>query len=81
MKATGIIRNVDDLGRIVIPMELRKALDINVKSDLWAISLEGDRIILEKVGDRCAFCGSREELVPFKGKCICARCKGELLGE
>ena len=56
MHDTGIVRRVDDLGRIVIPMELRRTLGIKVK-DPMAIYVEGDRIILEKHQDACAICG------------------------
>ena len=56
MHDTGIVRRVDDLGRIVIPMELRRTLGIKVK-DPMAIFVEGDRIILTKHKDACALCG------------------------
>ncbi len=74
MHDTGIVRRVDDLGRIVIPMELRRTLGIKVK-DPMAIYVEGDRIILTKHKDSCAICGDTEaETVEVKGRAICDSC-------
>ena len=73
MHDTGIVRRVDDLGRIVIPMELRRTLGINVK-DPMAIYVEGERIILEKHKDVCAICGNAEDIRDVKGRPVCADC-------
>lgn len=74
MHDTGIVRRVDDLGRIVIPMELRRTLGIKVK-DPMAIFVEGDRIILEKHRDACAICGETDEnMVEVDDRPICATC-------
>lgn len=73
MHDTGIVRRVDDLGRIVIPMELRRTLGIHVK-DPMAIFVEGDRIILQKHRDVCAICGSPDEIVEVRGRPVCAVC-------
>lgn len=74
MRDTGIVRRVDDLGRIVIPMELRKTLGINVRDPL-AIFVEGDRIVLTKHKDSCAICGTTEgETTYVKGRPVCADC-------
>ena len=74
MHDTGIVRRVDDLGRIVIPMELRRTLGIKVK-DPMAIYVEGDRIILTKHKDACAICGDAEaEIIEIKGRPVCADC-------
>ena len=74
MHDTGIVRRVDDLGRIVIPMELRRTLGIKVK-DPMAIYVEGERIILSKHKDACAVCGDSEAAVAqIKGRPICADC-------
>lgn len=74
MHDTGIVRRVDDLGRIVIPMELRRTLGIKVK-DPMAIYVEGDRIILQKHRDACAICGETEnEMVDVKDRPICTEC-------
>lgn len=74
MHDTGIVRRVDDLGRIVIPMELRRTLGIKVK-DPMAIFVEGDRIILTKHKDSCAICGDTDvETVAVKGRPVCNAC-------
>lgn len=74
MHDTGIVRRVDDLGRIVIPMELRRTLGINVK-DPMAIFVEGERIILTKHKDSCVVCGDTESaIVEVKGRPVCAEC-------
>ena len=67
MRDTGIVRRVDELGRIVIPMELRRTLGINVKDPI-AIYTEGDRIILEKSTDSCALCGSETDVTTVKDR-------------
>jgi len=73
MKSTGIIRKVDDLGRIVLPIELRRTLDIAERDEL-EIYMENDRIILQKFEAACVFCGSSKGLVTFRGKNICQEC-------
>ncbi len=74
MHDTGIVRRVDDLGRIVIPMELRRTLGIKVKDPL-AIYTEGERIILQKHKDSCAICGVTDaEMTTVKGRAVCAPC-------
>ncbi len=73
MRDTGIVRRVDDLGRIVIPMELRRTLGINVK-DPMAIYVEGDRIILEKHRDVCTICGGTDGINVVKDRPVCADC-------
>ena len=73
MKSTGIIRRIDELGRIVIPKELRKKLDINIK-DPMEIYVDGHSITLKKVEDNCIFCGRSKDLISFKDKMICKNC-------
>lgn len=73
MKDTGIVRRVDDLGRIVIPMELRRTLGINVK-DPMSILVEGDRIILRKHEDVCSLCGNPDDVEKVKDRPVCADC-------
>ena len=73
MKSTGIIRKVDDLGRIVLPIALRRTLDIAERDEL-EIFMENDRIILQKFEPACVFCGSDRGLVSYKGKNICQEC-------
>ena len=77
MKSTGIVRKVDELGRIVLPIELRRTLDISEK-DALEIYVEGDSIILRKDRDACVFCGSDEDLVEYMGKAVCADCLKKL---
>lgn len=73
MKTTGIVRPVDGLGRIVLPIEIRRNLDIQER-DLVEIYLEGERIILRKHGSACVFCGSTRGLSEYKGKNVCREC-------
>ena len=77
MKSTGIVRDVDNLGRIVLPIELRRTLGINVK-DSVEIYTDNDTIILKKFQQACVFCGANDTLSEFKGKMICSRCMNEL---
>ena len=73
MKSTGIIRKVDDLGRIVLPIELRRTLDIAERDEI-EIYMENDRIILQKFEPACIFCGSARELMTYRGKNVCQAC-------
>ena len=77
MKSTGIVRKMDELGRIVLPKELRKTLGINEK-DYVEIFTEQDQIVLKKYHPSCVFCGSVENLTMFNGKNICGACRAEL---
>ena len=74
MKSTGIVRHVDELGRIVLPKELRTSWDINFK-DALDIYVEDDKIILKKHYYACVFCGKRGDLTEYLGKYICGECK------
>lgn len=73
MKTTGIIRKVDELGRVVLPIELRRTMDIAVKDEL-EIYMDNDRIILQKFEPACIFCASSRNLVNYRGKNICQDC-------
>jgi len=77
MKSTGIIRKVDDLGRIVLPIELRRVLDISERDEL-EIYMENDRIILQKFEPACLFCGSSRSLISYRGKNVCQECVRKL---
>jgi len=77
MKSTGIVRKVDELGRIVLPIELRRTLDI-AERDALEIYVDGTSIILRKHESSCVFCGSGKDVAEFKGKNICAACMSEL---
>ena len=77
MKSTGIVRKVDELGRVVLPIELRRTLNIDIKDSL-EIYVESDSIILKKFEPSCIFCGSSEAVREFKGKNICNACYDEI---
>ena len=73
MKSTGIIRKVEELGRIVLPVELRRTLDIAERDEL-EIYLENDRVILQKFEYSCIFCGSSRGLITYRRKNVCQEC-------
>ncbi|MDD6310582.1 MAG: AbrB/MazE/SpoVT family DNA-binding domain-containing protein [Firmicutes bacterium] len=77
MKATGIVRKVDELGRIVLPIELRRTLNIEIKDPL-EIYVDGESIMLRKYEPACIFCGKSEDVIQVRGKNICAECVKEL---
>lgn len=77
LKSTGIVRKVDELGRIVIPIELRRTLGIGEK-DALEIYVDGERIILKKYEPACIFCGNAEKVVYFKEKIICNECLSQM---
>lgn len=80
MKATGVVRQVDRLGRIVVPVELRRNLQIEFWSDI-EIWVDGDNIVLTKFVPGCVFCGKKENTVLHKEKIVCHDCKLELKTE
>ncbi len=77
VRATGVSRKVDDLGRIVLPAELRRSFDIR-EGDHVEISIEEDRIILQKRRNLCTFCGSSEGLRAYREHQVCSSCVTEL---
>lgn len=77
MKSTGIVRKVDELGRVVLPKELRGTMDINEKDPL-EIFTEENMIILKKYEPACIFCGNAKDIENYKGKNICHDCLNEL---
>lgn len=77
MKSTGIVRKVDELGRIVLPIELRRTLDISLKDSL-EIFVDGDRIVLKKYQAACIFCNKSEDLILYKGRALCRDCIKDL---
>ncbi|MCT4619491.1 MAG: AbrB/MazE/SpoVT family DNA-binding domain-containing protein [Marinisporobacter sp.] len=77
MKSTGIVRKVDELGRVVLPIELRRTLNIKEK-DALEIYVDKDQIILKKYEPACIFCGQAKDITNFKGKNICPACIEEL---
>ncbi|MCD7821102.1 MAG: AbrB/MazE/SpoVT family DNA-binding domain-containing protein [Clostridiales bacterium] len=79
MKSTGIVRKVDELGRIVLPIELRRTLNIAEKDEL-EIYVEGASIVLKKYQTSCVFCGETDNVTNFKDKPVCQACLQQLRG-
>ena len=77
MKSIGIVRKVDELGRIVLPIELRRTLDI-AERDPLEIYVDGSAIVLKKYRPTCIFCDGSKDIINFKGKNICPKCLKEL---
>ena len=77
MKATGIVRKIDELGRVVLPIELRRTMNLEVR-DPVEIFLDGDSIVLRKYETACLFCGGTHNLTTFRGKQICGECLRQL---
>lgn len=73
MKSTGIVRKVDELGRIVLPIELRRTLEI-AERDALEIYVEGSTIILKKYEPACVFCGDARDVIAYKGRNVCRNC-------
>lgn len=80
MKSTGVVRKVDELGRVVIPIELRRTLGIAEK-DALEIYVDKEKIILKKYEPACIFCGNAENVQHFHGKNICIECAQEMADE
>ncbi len=82
MKSTGIVRSLDNMGRLVLPIELRKTLQIKERDPI-EIFTEGNTIVLRKYAPCCTFCQSSENLVSFRGQNVCSKCikKLSILGE
>ena len=77
MKATGIVRPVDALGRVVIPIELRRTLGIKTDDSL-EIFVDDQYIMLKKYAPACIFCGSNDDIVRVRGKNVCTKCLEEM---
>lgn len=77
MKSTGVVRRVDELGRIVIPIELRRTMGIEEK-DALEIYVDSEKIILKKYEPACIFCGNAEDVTNYKGKNLCKSCLTEI---
>ena len=76
-KSTGIVRKIDELGRIVLPIEIRRTMHIDVR-DPMEIYVDGNSIILKKYEQECVFCGSTKKVTNFKNRNICENCRKEL---
>lgn len=77
MKSAGVVRKIDELGRIVVPIELRKSLNIG-KREAVEISLENDCILIRKFEPGCCLCGSTDNLLFFNGNKVCEECIEQL---
>ncbi len=77
MKATGFVKKIDQLGRIVIPKDIRRVLGVS-NLDSLQFFLDGDTVVLKKFGEECEFCGGGDNLTELNGKFICAACKEKL---
>ncbi|MGU3472351.1 AbrB/MazE/SpoVT family DNA-binding domain-containing protein [Paenibacillus sp. D51F] len=77
MKPAGVVRKVDQLGRIVLPKSLRKRYQMN-EGDPVEILVQGDQIILERYRPRCVFCGSMEQVADFKERYLCSECMSQM---
>ena len=80
MKSTGIVRNIDQLGRVVLPMELRKLLDLKVQ-DPVEIFTQGNDVVIRKYRPSCVFCNRNDQIVEFKGLNVCDHCIAELTAQ
>lgn len=74
MKSTGIIRGLDNMGRVVIPKEIRKFLDMREGVDEFEIYMQDDCIVLKKHKSSCVFCGIEEDCIDFEGQLVCKNC-------
>jgi len=77
LKSTGIVRKVDELGRVVIPIELRRTLGIEEK-DALEIYVDNEKIILKKYEPACVFCGNAGDVQHYRGKLVCRQCAEEM---
>jgi transcriptional pleiotropic regulator of transition state genes len=77
MGVTGIVRRVDPVGRVVIPMEIRRTLGIS-PGDPMEILVQGEEIVIKRFTEACFFCGSKKELKSFKGRKVCESCRKKL---
>lgn len=77
LKATGIVRKVDELGRIVLPVELRRTLGVR-QNDPMEIYVDGENVVIQKYRQQCVFCGEHEAVSEFRGKLVCGSCAAAL---
>ena len=77
MKSTGVVRKIDELGRIVLPSELRRVFSIR-EGDELEISVNGEQIILQKRADLCLFCGAESPGIEYRDRRLCENCAGEI---
>jgi AbrB family transcriptional regulator, transcriptional pleiotropic regulator of transition state genes len=80
LKSTGIVRKVDELGRVVIPIELRRTLGIEVK-DALEIYVDGEKIILKKYEPACIFCGNADNVKHYSSRIVCRECINQMAAD
>lgn len=78
MKATGVVRRLDTLGRVVLPIELRRQFNINT-NDALEVSVNGEAIILTKYAPKCIFCKSADNVIKKMGQHICKACIDDII--
>ena len=78
MKSTGIIRNVDNAGRFVLPSEIRETFNLKDGGGLVEVYVDGDAIILKKYEPKCVFCGSDKNIKEYMDKNICSKCASRM---
>ena len=74
MKSTGVVRQLDNLGRVVLPIELRRTMDLGVK-DMLEVYVDGEDIVLRKYHPGCIFCDSTDQVSLFREKPVCSACR------
>ncbi|MBR2907114.1 MAG: AbrB/MazE/SpoVT family DNA-binding domain-containing protein [Clostridia bacterium] len=77
MKSTGFVKKIDELGRILIPKELRSNMELDTK-DALEMFVDGDRIVLQKYQPACIFCNNADDIIFFEGRRVCASCLSKL---
>ena len=80
MKSTGFVKKIDELGRILIPKELRSSMELDTR-DALEMFVDGDRIVLQKYQPACIFCDSAKDIYVFRGKNVCSHCLAEMRQE
>jgi len=81
MKSTGIVRRIDELGRVVLPKELRITLNIHERDPLEIYVDEDGGIILKKSESACVFCSSKDDVLLFKGQSVCRQCMEKMVAK
>ena len=77
MKTTGLVRNLDEMGRLVLPKELRRKLGLQEREPV-EFFIDGQQIVIKKHQKTCVFCGADDNLLQFKEKTVCESCVGDL---
>ena len=78
MESLGIVRKIDETGRIVLPKDFRRRLALEPNADAGELFADGDQIIIRKYAARCIFCGSSDNTIEFSGKRVCKDCSSRL---